>query len=272
MRMIRTEEPHISRRADTPLPRGVATCDIPKLLFLRAVEIVPSAAQPSVESAGGTEDLPRWTAEGCAPAATSTTWPLCGTSFDCYWCRFEKQSHHTSLSRLMSSLPSTSGLSVRSTNAGVSCENVTGDFFRCILSCFGAPRRTQEMFGRRSAFPFWIRSKRCAHVSYGFWSERCNTHVVSYRSFSCKGCASNVDGRPLVRPCSRSNQHIFRRPTPTLAWHTNAARQAASSPITLLDSSWTQGSVWSSHQIFQAIRSLSGSQLKLRMRSRRCCF
>ena len=27
------------------------------------------------------ENLPRWTAEGCAPAATSTTWPLCGTSF-----------------------------------------------------------------------------------------------------------------------------------------------------------------------------------------------
>ena len=44
-----------------------------------------------MESAGGTEDLPRWTAEGCAPAATSTTWPLCGTSPDCYWCRFKKQ-------------------------------------------------------------------------------------------------------------------------------------------------------------------------------------
>ena len=64
--------------------------------------------------AGGREDLPRWTAEGCALAATSTTWPLCITSSDCYWCRFEKQSHHTSLScPLSASLPLV--LSVRST-------------------------------------------------------------------------------------------------------------------------------------------------------------
>ena len=62
----------------------------------------PWAAQPLVESAGGMEDLPRWTAERCTPTATSTTWPLCGTSSDCYWCRIEKQSHHTSLSRPMS--------------------------------------------------------------------------------------------------------------------------------------------------------------------------
>ena len=79
--------------------------------------IRPWAAQPSVESAGGTEDLPRWTAEGCALAATSTTWPLCGTSSDWYWCRFEKQSHHTTISHPMStSLPLV--LSVRSTNFG----------------------------------------------------------------------------------------------------------------------------------------------------------
>ena len=81
--------------------------------------------------------------------------------------------------------------------------------FRCILSCFGAPRRTQELFGRGSAFPFWIRSKRCAHVSYGFWFERCTTHMVPYRGCSWKGCASDVDGRPLVRSCSRPNQHIY---------------------------------------------------------------
>ena len=95
------------------------------------------AAQPSVESAGGTEDLPRWTAEGCAPAATSTTWHKGGTSFDSYWCRFEKQSHHTSLSRLMSSLPSTSGLSVKSTrrqSTGVSALNAENQIHRS-FSC-----------------------------------------------------------------------------------------------------------------------------------------
>ena len=80
--------------------------------------------------------------------------------------------------------------------------------FRCILSCFDAPRRTQEWFGRGSAFPFWIRSKRCAHVSCGFWFDRCTTHVVPNRGCSWKVCASNVDGRPLVGPCSRPNQHI----------------------------------------------------------------
>ena len=50
--------------------------------FGRLLELGPLAAQPSVESAGGMEGLPRWTAEGCAPAATSTTRPLCGTSSD----------------------------------------------------------------------------------------------------------------------------------------------------------------------------------------------
>ena len=50
--------------------------------FGRLLVFGPWAAQPSVESAGGMEGLPRWTAEGCAPAATSTTWPLCGTSSD----------------------------------------------------------------------------------------------------------------------------------------------------------------------------------------------
>ena len=58
--------------------------------FGRLLVFGPWAAQPSVESAGGMEVMPRWTAEGCAPAATSTTWPLCGTSLDCYWCRFQK--------------------------------------------------------------------------------------------------------------------------------------------------------------------------------------
>ena len=40
------------------------------------LEFGPWAAQPSVESAGGMENLPRWTAEGCELAATSTTRPL----------------------------------------------------------------------------------------------------------------------------------------------------------------------------------------------------
>ena len=40
------------------------------------LEVGPWAAQPSVESAGGMETLPRWTAEGCVLAATSTTRPL----------------------------------------------------------------------------------------------------------------------------------------------------------------------------------------------------
>ena len=39
--------------------------------------------------------------------------------------------------------------------------------FRRTFSCFGAPRRTQELFGRGSAFTAWIRSKRCAHVPHG---------------------------------------------------------------------------------------------------------
>ena len=55
----------------------------PYSFFLRAVENGPWAAQPSVESAGGMGALHRWTAEGCALAATSTTRPLCGTSPDC---------------------------------------------------------------------------------------------------------------------------------------------------------------------------------------------
>ena len=93
--------------------------------FGRLLVFGPWAAQPSVESAGGMEVLPRWTAEGCAPAATSTTWPFCGTSTDCCWCRFEKQGHHTSLShplsttslsRPMSASFSPSGSSLRCTN------------------------------------------------------------------------------------------------------------------------------------------------------------
>ena len=118
MRRRRTEEPHISRN---PFPALAAWSRNNELVepspysFLRAVEIGPWAAQPSVESAGGVEGLPRWTDEGCAPAATSTTWPLCGTLPDCYWCRFEKQGHHTSLSHPLSTLLCPSGSSVRST-------------------------------------------------------------------------------------------------------------------------------------------------------------
>ena len=44
--------------------------------FGQLLELGPWAAQPSVESAGGMVDLPRWTAESCALAATSTTRPL----------------------------------------------------------------------------------------------------------------------------------------------------------------------------------------------------
>ena len=130
-------------------------------LFLWAVDVGPWAAQPSVESAGGMEFLPRWTAEGCAPAATSTTWPLCGTSPDGYWCRFEKQGHHTSLShplsttslsRPMSASFSPSGSSMRCTKINrrsrhytileltgkiqelqnkINCMNDSRDFSRC---------------------------------------------------------------------------------------------------------------------------------------------
>ena len=107
----------------------------------------PWAAQPSVESAGGTEDLPRWTAEGCALAATSTTWPLYGTSSDWYWCRFEKQSHHTTISHPMStSLPLV--LSVRSTRkqkTGVSATNAKTQS-PCSFSCSTATP-PQHSFG-----------------------------------------------------------------------------------------------------------------------------
>ena len=44
--------------------------------FGQLLELGAWAAQPSVESAGGMEALPRCTAEGCALAATSTTRPL----------------------------------------------------------------------------------------------------------------------------------------------------------------------------------------------------
>ena len=109
--------------------------------------------------------------------------------------------------------------------------------FRRILSRTGAPRRTQGLFGRGTAFPFWIRPTHCAHVPYGVWFERCTTQMVPGRGCSWKGCASNAGGRPLIRPCSGPNQHIHRRPTPQLAWHAKAARQAASSRVTLLDRS-----------------------------------
>ena len=112
--------------------------------------------------------------------------------------------------------------------------------FRRILSRTGAPRRTQELFGRGSAFSFWIRPKHCAHVPYGVWFERCTTHMVPGRGCSWKGCASNAGGRPSVMPCSGPNQHIHRRPTPQLAWHAEAARQAASSRVTLLERSRVQ--------------------------------
>ena len=92
----------------------------------------------------------------------------------------------------------------------------------------------------RLRLPFWIRPKHCAHVPYGGWFERCTTHMVPDRGCSWKGCASNADGRRLVRPCSGPNQHIHRRPTPQLAWHAKAARQAASSRVTLLDRSRVQ--------------------------------
>ena len=112
--------------------------------------------------------------------------------------------------------------------------------FRRILSRTCAPRRTQELFGRGSAFPFWIRPKHCAHVPYGVWFERCTTHMVSGRGCSWKGCAGNAGGRPLVSPCSGPNQHVHGRPTPQLAWHAKASRQAASSRVTLLDRSSVQ--------------------------------
>ena len=112
--------------------------------------------------------------------------------------------------------------------------------FRRIVSRTGAPRRTQELFGRGSAFSFWIRPNHCGHVPCGVWFERCNTHMVQGRGCSWKGCASNAGGRPLVRPCSGPNQHIHRRPIPQLAWHAKAARQAASSRVTLSDRSRVQ--------------------------------
>ena len=111
-------------------------------LFLWAVDVGPWAAQPSVESAGGMEFLPRWTAEGCAPAATSTTWPLCGASPDGYWCRFEKQGHHTSFISsvanhliIMSASFSPSGSSMRCTKPDCKPFTLSGHsspFFGCL--------------------------------------------------------------------------------------------------------------------------------------------
>ena len=113
MRMRRNEAPHISRRAKPPflpLPRGVGIIEgswaIPYSFFVKACGdwAVGCAAFGGVRGWHGGPAL--WTAEGCAPSSTSTTWPFCGTSPDCYWCRFEKQSHHISLSHSMStSLP-----------------------------------------------------------------------------------------------------------------------------------------------------------------------
>ena len=113
--------------------------------FGRLLVFGPWAAQPSVESAGGMEGLPRWTAEGCAPAATSTTWPLCGTSPDCYWCRFEKQGHHTSLSHPLSTSGHSSVRSTSNPRPGVSAPNAE-DQSLCSFSCSTATP-PQHSFG-----------------------------------------------------------------------------------------------------------------------------
>ena len=92
-------------------------------------------------------------------------------------------------------------------NSGVSCENVTCDFSDAYCHVLVHPEELKNCLVA-APLSFWIRSKRCTHVSYGFWFERCTTHVVPYRGCSWKGCTINVDGRPLVRPCSRPSQHI----------------------------------------------------------------
>ena len=73
--------------------------------------------------------------------------------------------------------------------------------------------------------------------------------MVPYRGCSWKGCAGNVDGRSLVRSCSRPSQHIYRLPTPQFAGHTNAARQAASSRVTLLDRSRVQSRLGNKNEV-----------------------
>ena len=67
---------------------------------------------------------------------------------------------------------------------------------RRVLPRTGAPGRTQELFGRGSAFSFWIRPEHCTHVPYGVWFERCTPHMVQGRSRSWKGCASNAFWAP----------------------------------------------------------------------------
>ena len=62
--------------------------------------------RPSVEHRG-------WHVRSCP--ATSTTWPLCGTSPDCYWCRFEKQGQLSSSSQSSPMLSRVSGSNERST-------------------------------------------------------------------------------------------------------------------------------------------------------------
>ena len=118
MRVKRTEEPHISRRAEspfTPLPRGVSSWSIPKLLFyglwrlglgLRSLRWSPRVAWMTCPV--GPLKVVRWSRP--PPRGPCAVPHLIGNGVDS-----RKQDHHASLSRLMSSLPSTSGLSVKST-------------------------------------------------------------------------------------------------------------------------------------------------------------
>ena len=164
--------------------------------------------------------------------------------------------------------------------AGVSCENVTCDFSGACCLVLVHTRRTQELFGRGSAFPFWIRSKRCARVVW-VWVRKVHHSRGAESRLLLEGLRKHCWWAPVGRAMQQAESTNFGRPTPQLACDTNAARQSIFEPCYSFgpqqDSKslgpkgrgpeWPNGSDWSSHQIFQAIRSLSESQPKLQIRS-----
>ena len=99
--------------------------------------------------------------------------------------------------------------------AGVSCENVTHDFSGAYCHVLVHPEELKNCLVAALPSPSGSDQNIALMCRMGVWFERCATHVVPGRRCSWN-CASNAGWRPLVRPRSWPDRHVHPRPPPQL--------------------------------------------------------
>ena len=155
------------------------------------------------------------------------------------------------------------------TNSGVPCENVTCDFSDAYCHVLVHPEELKNCLVAAPPSPSGSDQNVALMCRMGFGSK--GAPLTWCRIAAALGRAAQamlMGARWSGHAAGRVN--IQRRPTPQFAWHTNAARQAASSRVTLLDRSRVQSRLGKGDEVQSGqYVSLSVWSAKLQMRSSR---